>query len=104
MLDGEDGAHESDGAEESSELLESFGVNAGLVAEIRQRYEIDPGSVHQSWADLFDPDREREEPALPAEAPGTPPSLASPQVAEKYARVLRMIHAYRARGHRIADT
>ncbi len=31
-------------------------------------------------------------------------TLASPQLAEKYARVLRMIHAYRARGHRVADT
>jgi 2-oxoglutarate dehydrogenase E1 component len=92
------------GAESESELLETFGVNAGIVAEIRQRYDIDPGSVHESWADLFDPDREREEPPLPAVAPGVPQSLASPHVAEKYARVLRMIHAYRARGHRIADT
>jgi len=104
MLEGDENARESGPVEEASELLESFGVNAGIVAEIRQRYEIDPGSVHESWADLFDPDREREEPALPTEEPGTPPSLSSPQVAEKYARVLRMIHAYRARGHRIADT
>jgi 2-oxoglutarate dehydrogenase E1 component len=104
MLDSDENARESGPAEQASELLESFGVNAGIVAEIRQRYEIDPRSVHESWAELFDPDREREEPALPAEEPGTPPSLSSPQVAEKYARVLRMIHAFRARGHRIADT
>jgi 2-oxoglutarate dehydrogenase E1 component len=97
--------HESPPEQEPSELLETFGVNAGIVAEIRHRYEVDPGSVHESWAELFDPDREREEEAsAPAEAAGAAPSLASPQVAEKYARVLRMIHAYRARGHRIADT
>ncbi len=89
---------------EATELLESFGVNAGIVAEIRERYELDPRSVHESWAELFEPDREREPEPLPAEAPGAAPSLASPQVAEKHSRVLRMIHAYRARGHRIADT
>jgi 2-oxoglutarate dehydrogenase E1 component len=103
MSDGEQEAQEG-GQPEESELLEAFGVNAGIVAEIRQRYEIDPGSVHESWADLFEPEREREEVALPPEEPGVEPSLASPQVAEKYARVLRMIHAFRARGHRIAAT
>ena len=86
------------------ELLEGFGVNAGIVAEIRQRYELDPRSVHASWARLFEPERDHDAEPLPEEAPGVEPSLASPQVAEKYARVLRMIHAYRARGHRIADT
>jgi 2-oxoglutarate dehydrogenase E1 component len=104
MGEGEETGIEGATAEEGGDLLETFGVNAGIVAEIRQRYEIDPRSVHESWADQFDPDREREEPALPEEPPGVAPSLASPQVAEKYARVLRMIHAYRARGHRIADT
>jgi 2-oxoglutarate dehydrogenase E1 component len=104
MQDGDEGAAASGPAEEASELLETFGVNAGIVSEIRQRYEIDPHSVHESWADLFDPDRERDEPPLPEEVPGAAQSLASPHVAEKYARVLRMIHAYRARGHRIADT
>ncbi len=100
----DESAQENAAAEDESVLLETFGVNAGIVSEIRQRYDIDPGSVHESWADLFDPDRDRAEPALPDAAPDAPQSLASPQVAEKYARVLRMIHAYRARGHRIADT
>jgi 2-oxoglutarate dehydrogenase E1 component len=104
MQESDEASPESGAAEEASDLLETFGVNAGIVAEIRQRYEIDPGSVHESWADLFDPDRERDEGPLPAEAPGAAVSLASPRVAEKHARVLRMIHAYRARGHRIADT
>ncbi len=104
MQDREETAPASDAAEESSELLETFGVNAGIVAEIRQRYDIDPRSVHASWADQFEPDRERDEEPLPEAASGSPQTLASPQVAEKYARVLRMIHAYRARGHRVADT
>ena len=85
--------------------LASFGVNAGIVAEIRERYALDPGSVDASWAELFDhgaaPAREAAQPeAAPA---GTAP-IASPQVAEKHARVLRLIHAYRARGHRTADS
>ena len=36
------------------EPLEDFGVNAGIVAEIRQRWEVDPDSVHPSWDGLFD--------------------------------------------------
>ena len=40
-------------AEEPDETLEAFGVNAGIVAEIRQRWEVDPDSVHPSWAELF---------------------------------------------------
>ena len=31
-----------------------FGVNAGIVEEIRQRYELDPESVHASWSELFE--------------------------------------------------
>jgi 2-oxoglutarate dehydrogenase E1 component len=96
--------------------FQGFGVNAGLVTEIRQRYEVDPGSVDESWADLFDPGQRSALPHLapvpepkPQAGPSAPESLrpegfASPKVAEKYARVLRLIHAYRARGHRIADT
>ena len=34
-------------------VVSRFGVNAGLVAEIRARYESDPGSVDPSWAALF---------------------------------------------------
>jgi len=99
--------------------LGSFGVNAGIVAEIRERYTLDPGSVDASWAELFGDDKSPRQPAAPvkrapaptaapkaeADAVATPaPPIASPQVAEKHARVLRLIHAYRARGHRIADS
>jgi 2-oxoglutarate dehydrogenase E1 component len=99
-----------------SEVLKGFGVNAALVEEIRQRYEVDPTSVHPSWGKLFEPasreeeSREEEEPAetrLPVETAleSTPPrdvALLNREAAEKHARVLRLIHAYRARGHRVA--
>jgi 2-oxoglutarate dehydrogenase E1 component len=77
--------------------LRGFGVNAGLVEEIRQRYALDPASVDPSFAALFAGDA----PAPPA---GSAASVPSAQVAEKHARVLRLIHAYRARGHRSAAT
>jgi len=91
-----------------SDTLSGFGVNAALVEEIRQRYEVDPTSVHASWAEFF----EKPEAAAPAAPP--PPAASAPaepqrgeieaQLADKHARVLRLIHSYRARGHRIADT
>ena len=92
-------------AEEAPEVLGGFGVNAGIVAEIRQHWEVDPGSVHSSWAELFDRDRGAPRPTAPL--PSTEPAATAPvtpQVAEKQARVLRLIHSYRARGHRVADT
>jgi 2-oxoglutarate dehydrogenase E1 component len=93
----------------AEEIPTGFGVNAGIVAEIRQRWELDPHSVHESWSEVFEgeerPLAALEAPPPPEPRPGPPAgALASPQVAEKYARVLRLIHAYRARGHRIADT
>ena len=72
-----------------------FGLNAALVEEIRRRYEVDPSSVHESWANLFD--------AAPASR-AEPRAELSPELAEQQARVLRLIHAYRARGHRVAET
>jgi 2-oxoglutarate dehydrogenase E1 component len=100
----------------ASEVLTEFGVNAALVEEIRQRYDVDPSSVHPSWAQLF---REEEPEPQPIETPpaaeGPPPLIRAalplvpetsgemaPHLAEKHARVLRLIHSYRARGHRIA--
>ncbi len=104
-----------------SEILTEFGVNAALVDEIRQRYEVDPSSVHPSWAELFRDEAEPETPApdlMPAYEPspeeaipgtaaaGRTPAAAegemAPHLAEKHARVLRLIHSFRARGHRIA--
>jgi 2-oxoglutarate dehydrogenase E1 component len=89
--------------------LEVFGVNAELVAEIRQRYEVDPGSVHESWAALFEKHAVRPAPrrdaARVAEArveADSPEALG--RLADQHARVLRLIHSFRARGHRIAET
>jgi 2-oxoglutarate dehydrogenase E1 component len=92
-----------------SERLEGFGVNAALVEEIRQRYEVDPSSVHESWAELFEQLAPGLEPDPGAEAASAPPPAAEPpapgtELAERHARVLRLIHAYRARGHRVAAT
>ncbi len=94
--------------------LSSFGVNAALVEEIRQRYEVDPSSVHESWAELFDAAAPQSAPALttsePAPAAPEPEDREShrdgglqSQLSDRHARVLRLIHAFRARGHRIAD-
>src|SRR4030095_7032152 len=67
--------------------LGGFGVNAGIVEEIRRRYALDPGSVDPSWAALF-----------AAAAPSAPPQDAagafpSQEIAEKHARALRLDHA-----------
>jgi 2-oxoglutarate dehydrogenase E1 component len=98
QADLEDEAADGSGAA----ALGGFGVNAGIVEEIRQRYALDPGSVDPSWAELFDAS------GGGCAAPGTAPppegDLADPHVANQHARVLRMIHAYRARGHRSAAT
>ncbi len=85
-----------------SKAISGFGVNAALVEEIRQRYEVDPRSVHESWAELFDAGAARPEPEAAAPPPGRPDLV--PEIADQHARVLRLIHAYRARGHRVAQT
>ena len=70
--------------------LAFFGINAAAVEEIRQRYEVDPTSVDPAWTSFFESEPQR--------AAGT----LDRRDAEKHARVLRLIHAYRSRGHRIA--
>ena len=99
--------------------LSGFGVNAALVAEIRQRYDVDPSSLHEGWAGLFErvvpgleTDSKAELDAQPQPAPVPivrQPELGASrdelaQLADRHARVLRLIHAYRARGHRVATT
>jgi 2-oxoglutarate dehydrogenase E1 component len=93
--------------EERSEVdpvLSGFGVNAGLVEEIRQRYEVDPSSVHESWTGLFEPEAEGLARAGVRSEPRPVERVSDPELIDKHARVLRLIHSYRARGHRIADT
>ncbi len=100
--------------------LASFGLNAALAEEIQHRYEVDPDSVHPGWSGVFRdgrPTRAPRPPAAPrpspapaaAPRPSPAPAAAAPSHdlgpdAEKHARVLRLIHSYRARGHRVADT
>ncbi|HEX9813479.1 MAG TPA: hypothetical protein VGB31_00875 [Myxococcota bacterium] len=92
------------------EPLRAFGLNAGIVEEIREHYEADPGSVDASWALHF-----RDPSAADPESPPENGSTRDPQLeamrsglanqlADRHARALRMIHAYRTRGHRIACT
>jgi 2-oxoglutarate dehydrogenase E1 component len=124
----------------SSAFYADFGINAGVVEEIHDRYQVDPGAVDESWRSAFRsegtrPPRESrparrpsapvgpapaQQPSGPApradEAPARAPApAASPprgdadpmlslQKADRYARALRLIHAYRARGHRIANS
>src|SRR5215475_6458474 len=108
MHEDERGADGGAGADATEDIPTGFGVNAGIVEEIRQRWELDPESVDESWSEAFE--EEESPPFVALEEPGAelpaqqPAALASPQLAEKYARVLRLIHAYRARGHRIAET
>ncbi len=96
--------------EESPEKLRGFGVNAGIVQDIRERYEDDPGSVDASWASFFNPSTETVDKPFSVPLGGTVPAasesarVSDPQIADKQARALRLIHAFRARGHRIADT
>src|SRR5262245_34737743 len=104
MREEEQAAEGGVGEDDGEGIPTGFGVNAGIVEEIRQRWELDPESVHESWSEVFDEGLPPEPLAELAEHPVPASALASPQLAEKYARVLRLIHAYRARAHRIADT
>ena len=122
--------------------FESFGINAGFVEALHDRFQLDPASVDQSWSQHFTahanqssngaplPVAATASPPPPAERfavndpPSTSPQSACPRPAsmdtrevgveipkrgrtshedvERHARVLRLIHSYRARGHRIA--
>ena len=121
----EDGLSEV--AEPSSRYYATFGINAGVVEEIRDRYQVDPASVDESWRREFESPATAQTARAPApsapggvaaRAPRPPPRepVRQPapepdadlrfglQLADRHARVLRLIHFYRARGHRIADS
>ncbi|MFJ9346678.1 multifunctional oxoglutarate decarboxylase/oxoglutarate dehydrogenase thiamine pyrophosphate-binding subunit/dihydrolipoyllysine-residue succinyltransferase subunit [Streptomyces sp. NPDC101237] len=85
----------------SSNGLE-FGLNEWVVDEQYERYLRDPGSVDRAWRDLF---------AAPGRAAGTPVREATAtadgraeEAAVKAVRVAALVHAYRVRGHLMADT
>ena len=102
----------------ASELDESFGLNAGFVAEIRERYQVDPESVDPTWQGHFEDGGVPSPGEHAVAAPGGTlesapngnsqrfgsPGRVDPREIERHARVLRLIHSYRARGHRIAKS
>jgi 2-oxoglutarate dehydrogenase E1 component len=105
--DRRDESPERPGDEPEQPGLTGFGINAAVVEEIRSRYDVDPSSVDPSWGDVFDegPSGAAAAPPLPSiPSRRRPEGALGPGFAEKHARVLRLIHSYRARGHRIART
>ena len=101
----------SRGSKAPSESVVAFGVNAGIVDDIRRRYELDPSSVDASWADWFETPRSNGQAGRNgrdrARAAGVEDSAKlselGAKLADRHARALQLIHAYRSRGHRIAD-
>ncbi|MFE2181561.1 multifunctional oxoglutarate decarboxylase/oxoglutarate dehydrogenase thiamine pyrophosphate-binding subunit/dihydrolipoyllysine-residue succinyltransferase subunit [Streptomyces sp. NPDC059455] len=79
-----------------------FGLNEWLVDEQHERYLHDPRSVDQAWRDFF------AAPATATERRGRDETSAvsddADEVAVKAVRVAALIHAYRVRGHLMADT
>lgn len=70
-----------------------FGLNEWFVDEQYERYLHDPGSVDRTWRDLF---ASRDGAATVSDNAG--------EAAVKAVRVAALIHAYRVRGHLMADT
>ncbi len=109
--------------EPDSSFYPEYGINAGVVEELQQRYRADPSSVDASWEGefrgrSFSGASVQESFVRPAgegtgsrrshyesgQAPLDSDPVLGLQTADRYARVLRLIHFYRARGHRIANT
>jgi len=129
-----DDAAELPEPEASTSAFSDFGMNAAFVEELHGRFELDPNAVDESWNSAFggapsgshredtaesaESERARSAPAAP-EVPTwvkhrEPPAVANAhavaqqpldlRTADKYARILRLIHSYRSRGHRIANS
>ncbi|MDR9406381.1 MAG: 2-oxoglutarate dehydrogenase E1 component [Spiribacter sp.] len=112
------------GAFEQS-LSQSYlnGANANFIEALYERYLDDPDSVEPRWRDYFR-DLEAASPSAPRDVSHTPIRQAFEQMArssargravktgegmdaiaaQKQAAVLRLINAYRVRGHQHADT
>ncbi len=81
------------------------GANAPYLEDLYNRYIDDPGSVDEQWRTYFQ-SLDREDPATlppPANSGSTRKSMTEAGAA-KQAAVLRMINAYRVRGHQKADS
>ena len=114
-----EGLEDETPAEPDSPFYPAFGINAGVVEEIQDRYQVDPNSVDESWSGQFGSaplSRPRAEEVVVANRPLSSPARPQPvssaaegsvveiQMADRYARVLRLIDFFRARGHRIAKS
>ena len=86
------------------------GANATYLEDLYQSFVADPQSVDEQWQDYFR-SLEQEVPAAGPHRQSTGQSTAGPlstQMSEtgaaKQAAVMRMINAYRVRGHQQADS
>ena len=92
----------------------SFGINAGVVEEIHETFQRDPDAVDESWSEAFGGRPAAKRKSKPPPEASLQPRAPVPRrvedlelnllTADKNARVLRLIHSYRARGHRIANS
>jgi 2-oxoglutarate decarboxylase len=78
-----------------------FGPNEWVVDEQHERYLRDPGSVDPEWRNLFSSATGTAEASRDG---ATTMSDDAEQAAVKAVRVAALIHAYRVRGHLMADT
>jgi 2-oxoglutarate dehydrogenase, E1 component len=95
------------------------GANAAFIEELYERYLENPDSVENAWRDYFD-SLTAQRATLAQEIPHTPVREAfarlakrgsaaqrarslAPEAAQKQAAVLRLLNAYRVRGHQQAD-
>jgi multifunctional 2-oxoglutarate metabolism enzyme len=79
-----------------------FGLNEWVVDEQRQHYLHDPASVDQTWRDFFAASA-----FVPAQQVRATTAVRRDDrgaAAVKAVRVASLIHAYRVRGHLVADT
>ena len=104
-------------ANPDSDAYSEFGLNAAFLGEIRDDYRVDPDSVAPGWSSVFDgaapqarsgaAPTDAASPASGSTAPVARPFAhsATPvdetfELGDRHARALRLIHAFRARGHR----
>lgn len=98
--------------EENQQSAQLFGGNATYVEALYESYLEDPASVAEPWRDYFDslrqfpgsdlahtPVLEKFRNLKPNGAAHQPGGGTVNEAAEKHYRILRMINAYRARGH-----
>ncbi|MFE1925939.1 multifunctional oxoglutarate decarboxylase/oxoglutarate dehydrogenase thiamine pyrophosphate-binding subunit/dihydrolipoyllysine-residue succinyltransferase subunit [Streptomyces asoensis] len=79
----------------------AFGPNQWVVDEQHERYAEDPNSVDAAWRNLFSSELGISETTRDG---ATTTSNDAEQAAVKAVRVAALIHAYRVRGHLMADT